>query len=191
MKTLSFVVLTSFVLLFSYSAMAQDPAMEAMMKLASPGDGHKELGKMVGEWTYSSKMWMVPDQPPAESNGTMHAEWILGGRFIHSVWKGEFMGMPFEGHGTDGYDNVSKQYVSSWVDNMGTGILHSTGTCDAAKKTCTSSGEMIDPMTNSKVTTRGVSTWTDDNTFTLEMYAKDASGKETKNMEMTVKRSGK
>ena len=137
MKTLSFVVLTSFVLLFSYSAMAQDPAMEAMMKLASPGDGHKELGKMVGEWTYSSKMWMVPDQPPAESNGTMHAEWILGGRFIHSVWKGEFMGMPFEGHGTDGYDNVSKQYVSSWVDNMGTGILHSTGTCDAAKKTCT------------------------------------------------------
>ncbi len=34
------------------------------------------------------------------------------------------MGMPFEGMGIDGYDNLAKQYVSTWVDNMGTGIMN-------------------------------------------------------------------
>jgi hypothetical protein len=163
--------------------------MEAMMKLASPGEIHKQLGKMAGDWTFSNKMWMAPGQPPMESAGTMHAEAILGGRYIQSAWKGSVMGQPFEGQGTEGYDNISKQYVSSWVDNMGTGIMHSVGTCEDGGKKCTVVGESSDPMSGGKVTMKSVLTWIDDNSFKNEMYGKDpASGQEMKMMEIVVTR---
>jgi hypothetical protein len=44
--------------------------------------------------------------------------------------------MPFEGRGTEAYDNITKQYVNTWIDNMGTGIMHSTGPCQDAGKKC-------------------------------------------------------
>lgn len=165
---------------------AGGPDMEAMMKAMSPGPEHKLLEKMVGDWTFTNKMWM-PGAPETESGGTMHAEMMLGGRYLSSVWKGNMMGMDFEGHGTDAYDNMSKQYVSTWVDNMGTGIMYMTGTCSG--NVCTSTGEYLDPMQGGKKTTmKGVTTWNDDGSFKLEMYSKDDSGKETKNMEMLVKK---
>ncbi|HKH45030.1 MAG TPA: DUF1579 domain-containing protein [Thermoanaerobaculia bacterium] len=163
--------------------------MESMTKAMAPGEMHKHIAKLAGDWTFTNNMWMAPGQPPQESSGTMHAETILGGRYVQSVWKGNFMGQPFEGRGTDGYDNVSKQYVSSWVDNMGTGIMLSTGTCDDGGKKCTVVGDSSDPMSGGKVTMKSVMTWVDDNTFKNEMYGKDtASGQEYKMMEIVAKR---
>jgi hypothetical protein len=167
-----------------------DPAqMEAMMKAISPGEHHKVLGRMAGDWTFTNKFWMAPGQPPMESTGTMSAVTLLGGRYVEHTWKGDMMGMPFEGRGTDGYDNVAKQYVSSWVDNMGTGIMYQTGTCDSSHKTCTFTGDVWDPMSGQKTTMKSVISWVDDNTFKNEMFGKDpSSGKEMKMMEITAKR---
>jgi hypothetical protein len=162
--------------------------MEAMMKAISPGEPHKAIGRMAGEWTFTTKAWMAPGQPPAESNGTMQAEAVFDGRYVQSTWKGDFMGMQFEGRGTDGYDNVAKQYVSSWIDNMGTGILYQTGSCQADHKTCTFTGDMWDPMTGKKAPMKTVITWIDNNNFKNEMFTKDPSGKELKMMELSAKR---
>jgi hypothetical protein len=163
--------------------------MEALQKAMAPGEMHKNLAKMVGDWTFVNRMWMAPGQPPQESTGTMHAETILGGRYVQSVWKGSFMGQEFEGRSTDGYDNVAKQFVSSWVDNMGTGIMLSTGTCENGGKKCTTVGETSDPMTGGKATMKSVITWIDNNSFKNEMYGKDpASGQEYKMMEIVAKR---
>ena len=176
-------------------AAAQEPAqpagpsqaeMEAMMKAMAPGAEHKLLARMAGNWEFTSKMWMAPGAPPSESSGTVHSEMILGGRYVQSVWKGNFMGMDFEGHGTEGYDNLAKKYVSSWVDNMGTGILYTSGTCEQG--VCKQAGSMIDPMTGKDTPWKSVVTWQDDNTFKLEMFGNDPSGKEMKMMEFTVKR---
>src|SRR5215213_2959322 len=131
-----FAAALSLLALTAVPAMAQDKpketappgmdqaAMEAMMKAISPGENHKHVTRYAGDWTYAGKMWMDPGQPPTESTGTMHGEAILDGRYVQTVWKGNFMGMPFEGRGTNGYDNLSKQYVSTWIDNMGTGIMY-------------------------------------------------------------------
>lgn len=168
-------------------APAMDPAaMEAMMKAMSPGEEHKRLARMAGDWTFTNKMYMAPGAPPSEGSGTMHAEMILDGRYVHSVWKGNFMGMLFEGHGTDGYDNMTKKHVSSWVDNMGTGIMYSTGTCDGDGKVCTSTAEMLDPMTGQMTATRSVITWSGDKSFTMEMFMTPTGGTEMKTMEITA-----
>ena len=162
--------------------------MEAMQKAGTPGEPHKHLARMAGDWTFTSKAWMAPSQPPMESSGAMHAEMILGGRYVQATWTGNMMGMPFEGRGTDGYDNMAKQYVSTWMDNMSTGIMYSTGTCDNKGMKCSMKGDMIDPMTGNKSYMRSEVTWTDDNNFKFEAYGPGPDGKELKWMEMTVKR---
>lgn len=167
---------------------APEMDMQAMMAAMTPGAPHKQLARMAGDWTFTNKMWMAPGVPPAESTGTMTAEMILGGRYVQSVWKGNLMGQPFEGRGTDGYDNVARQHVSSWVDNMGTGILYMTGSCDAEGKVCTSSGDMIDPVTNKPGSMKTVTTWTDNDNFKFELFGRDGNGQEMKMMEMVLKR---
>jgi hypothetical protein len=164
------------------------PEMEAMMKAMMPGEEHKHLARLAGDWTFANKMWMAPGQPPSESGGTMHGEMILGGRYVQTEWKGTIMGMPFEGHGVDGYDNLAKKYVSSWIDNMGTGIMMSTGSCEDGGKKCTSTGEMMDPMTGKSATMRSVITWMSDSSFKMEMYGNGPDGSEMKMMELEVKR---
>lgn len=165
--------------------------MEAMMKLISPGENHKHLGRLVGDWTYTIKMWMAPGAPPQETTGTMHADWILDGRYVQAVYKGTFQGMEFEGRATEGYDNIAKQYVSSWVDNMGTGIMQSTGKCmDEACKTMTMSGESMDPMSGQPLTMKSVTTYMDDGSFKMEMFMV-AGGQETKMMELVAKKKDK
>lgn len=163
--------------------------MEAMTRAATPGENHKHLQRYVGDWTYNIKTFAAPSQPAMESTGTMHAEPILGGRYVQAVYKGDFMGQPFEGRSTDGYDNVSKQYVSSWVDNFGTGIMNSTGTCDAGCKVVNMNADMMDPASGKKVATRSTTTWIDDSHFKMEMFTVDsASGKSVKMMEINAQK---
>ena len=55
-------------------------------------------------------------------------------------------------------DFEQKKYVGVWIDNMGTGIMYSTGTCDADGKVCTSTSEMLDPMSGQMTSVRSVVT---------------------------------
>ena len=162
--------------------------MEAMQKAATPGEPQKRLGRLVGDWTFTNTMWMAPGQPPTTSTGTMHGVALMGGRYVEHTWKGDMMGMAFEGRGTDGYDNVGKQYVSSWLDNMSTGIWYQIGTCDAAGNVCNYSGDVWDPMSGQKSTMRSTITWMDDKTFKNEMFGPGPDGKEVKFMEIVAKK---
>jgi hypothetical protein len=199
MKARSLAVSLSLLALAALPVLAQDkpkePAaapsmgdMEAMQKAAALGEPQKKLGRLVGDWTFTNKAWMAPGQPPMEFSGTMHGVVLMGGRYVEHTWKGNFMGQPFEGRATDGYDNVAKQYVSSWVDNMGTGIMHQTGSCDDGVKVCTYTGDVWDPTTGKKTTMKSVITWLDDNNFKNEMYGPGPDGKEAKMMEIVAKR---
>ena len=117
-----------------------------MMAMAQPGENHKLLATMAGDWTYTVKMWMDPKAPPTESHGTSTRKAIMGGRFFIADHSGKFempgpdgkmMDMNFTGMAIEGYDNVKKKFVSSWIDNMGTMIMNSEGTYDPATKTFT------------------------------------------------------
>jgi hypothetical protein len=161
---------------------------DAMMQAGMPGEQHKSLQHMVGDFAYTMKIWMAPGQPPAESNGTIHGESLLGGRFVQMVYSGQFMGQAFEGRGLQGYDNRAKEYVSSWVDNMDTGIMHSTGSCDGAHKVCTFTAPSVDPASGQKVTAKQVITWLDGDSFKMEMYMVRPGGEPVKSFEIAAKR---
>jgi hypothetical protein len=165
-------------------------AMEEYAKLAAPGPQHQRLASLVGTWKVTGKGWMAPGQPPMEMTGTSSATAIMGGRYVQGVHTGNFMGQKFEGRETDGYDNVTHQYWSTWMDSMGTGVMVSRGTCDDPCKTLTEIGEEVDPMTGKAQKEKVVTTFVDGDTYTMQMYMVGGApdGGDFKVMELVAKR---
>jgi hypothetical protein len=129
-----------------------DPA-EIMKKIelaGTPGDSHKALEPLVGEWNADVRCWHNPGGAPTASKGTSKAEWTLGGRFLREEFSGEMMGKPFRGIGLTGFDNQKQKYVSVWTDDMSTAIMTSEGTADASGKTITFTSKMDCPVTGEK-----------------------------------------
>ena len=114
---------------------------------------------------------------------------IMGGRYLDETYMGTFMGMPFEGHGTMAYDNVQKKYLSTWIDNMGTGIMFGSGTGDAAGTTWTMAADMADPMTGKMTATRSVTKVVDADHMTMDMFGPGPDGKEMKMMSIAATRT--
>ncbi len=163
-------------------------AMEAWMKVATPGEGHKVLEPMVGTWDVQMTMWQAPGAPAQVSKGVSEDTWVLGGRFVRESVHSEFNGMPFEGLGYTGYDNFKKQYVGSWMDTMGTMMMTMTGSADASGKVITATSTMDDVMSGKKITVRQVTRIVDANKHVFEMFGPDPTGNEFKMMEAVYTR---
>lgn len=165
-------------------------AAKAWMEYATPGDMHKMLAKSDGVWIGDNTMWMEEGGKPMKSTSECTNKMIFGGRYQESTHKGNFWGMPFEGRSIVGYDNATKKFVSTWMDNMGTGIMYITGEWNASKKSIEFKGKMPDLTRPGKeCDVREVFTFVDDNNQTLEMYGPGSkTGKEMKTMEIKFTR---
>lgn len=163
----------------------QKTIMDKMTKAATPGAQHAMLTSMAGEWTCTVKFQMDPSQPLQESQSTATITGVMDGRYIQEVAVGQMNGMPFNGMGLYGFDNVSGKYVSSWIDNMGTGIMTSVGTADKSGKVINWTSTMNDPVTGKATKSRIVTTVIDDNHHTVEMFGLPPGGKKEMKM-MTI-----
>ncbi|MBL7924786.1 MAG: DUF1579 domain-containing protein [Bacteroidia bacterium] len=171
-------------------AAAPDPAeMEKIwMEYMTPGDEHGKLASMEGEWKEEITMWMAPGAEPTVNTATCNVTMILGGRYQQSMHKGDFNGMAFEGIGITGYDKALKKYISTWIDNMGTGVMFTSGKTDPKTNVTTYYGEMVDPMTGKMIKVREVYTIKGDNEHVMEMYNTPHGGAEFKSMEIRMSR---
>ncbi|HMK25142.1 MAG TPA: DUF1579 domain-containing protein [Chitinophagaceae bacterium] len=152
------------------------------------GDQHKMLAKSAGTWTGDMTMWMADGDAPQKMPTTTETKVIYGGLYVQSTHTGTMMGMPFEGMSVMGYDNMKKEFFSTWIDNMGSGIMVSTGQWDEASKKLTLTAT-TKCMNGQDATIREVFTMIDDNNQMLEMYGPDAkTGKEFKTMEIKYTR---
>ena len=186
------------------SAPGQPPNPEEMMKqmmeMSKLNENHKLLADMNGNWNYTIKMWMNPDPnaKPQESKGTATRKSVMGGRYFVMDVSGKMQmpgedskmkDMQFKGMAVEGYDNMKKKFVASWIDSMGTGIQASEGTYDPASKTFTYTMEM-EPMPGMKQQVREVLKVTDKDHMMLEWY-ENRGGQEKKTMEIAYTRAGK
>ena len=161
--------------------------MEMWKKLGTPGEPHKLFASLAGSWTTQTKEWMEPDKPPAESTGTAEMKMLLDGRFLYQEYNGQMMGQPFTGIGIDAYDNLTRKYVSAWMDSMGTGIFMMEGTAGAGGRTITLKGSHPEPG-GGRMTHRAIWKIVDNNTQTFDMWGTREGGKEMKMMEITYTR---
>ena len=175
----------------------QAEMMKQMMEMAKLNENHKLLADMVGTWSYTVKMWMNPDPnaKPEESKGTAVRKAIMDGRYVVMDVTGK-MEMPgadgkkkqvtFKGMGLEGYDNVKKKFVGTWMDNMGTGIMMSEGDYDSATKTFTYNSE-VEMVPGMKTKVREVLKMTDKDHMVFEWY-EDRGGQQAKTMEISYTR---
>ena len=133
-------------------------------------------------------MWMAPGEQPMTSTATATNTMIMGGRYQQSMNKGDMMGMPFEGMGLLGYDNATKVFNYTWIDNMGTGTMTMKGNWDDATKSVNFTGTMVDPMSGKEVQVKQIFTITDDDHQMVQMFTPGPDGKEFKSMEIKFTR---
>jgi len=194
MRFMSIVVTSLCVVLFTVSASAKDKKsktgmdpqemMETYKKLGTPGEPHKQLANLAGSWTVKTKEWMEPNKPPTESTGTAEFKPLFDGRFVQQEYTSQMHGQPYSGLGTHGYDNLTKKYVTSWIDSMGTGIFAMDGTASPDGKTITLKGSHPEPG-GGVMKHRALWKFPDANTQTFEMYGTHGNQKEMKVMEIT------
>ena len=163
--------------------------MKAWQEYMTPGDEHKMLAKSNGKWTEETKMWMSPDAPPEVMTGTIENSMSLNGLYQTGIHKGLYNGMPFEGRSTVGYNKAAKKYQSTWIDNMGSGMMTMEGTWDDASKMLVMKGMETDPMSGKDIPVRETLTMPDEHTQLMEMFH-TVGGKETKVMEIKMMRKG-
>jgi len=148
----------------------------------TPGDVHKMMAKWDGTWTGDVTMWMYEGAPEQKSTSTAVNKMVLNGLYQQSTHTGDMMGMPFNGLSTVAYDIHKKEFVSTWIDNMGSGIMMMKGPWDEATKTINMKGTMVDPGTKADTDVRETFQIIDDNTQEMKMFVMTPDGKEFNTM---------
>ncbi len=177
------------------SAGPSEAEITAMSALAQPGENHKLLAGLAGSWDYQVKMWTNPSEAPGEWSGTAVRKPMMDGRYFVAETTGKMQmpgpdgklqDMEFKGMSIEGYDNAKQKFVSTWTDNMGTGILMSEGTYDPATKTFTYFSEM-EVLPGLKMKVRETIKVIDNNHHVFEWY-ENRGGKDVKTMEIAYTR---
>ena len=141
---------------------------EQWMKLMAPKEEHKELARGEGNYTFEGKQWMMPGAEPMQVEGMTTSKMILGGRFLEENSKGNFGGMDFEGKGTTGYDNIKKEYVMTWMDNMSTSVSEFRG--QMRDQVLTMFSKQRDPMSGEPQTHKIVVTFKEKGSQVMEYF---------------------
>lgn len=179
----------SAILISSSVSFAQQGDQAEMMKkwqdYMTPGPVHQQFAKAVGNWKVVVTTFMGGQE--SKSEGSASCEMLLGGRYLKSSFKGNMMGMPFEGMGLDAYDNATKEYINVWIDSFGTGVMNLKGKMDEKTKEIIYTGTIVDPMTGKDAMTKNVLKNIDDDHQLMVMYMIEG-GQEIKNMQLEYTR---
>jgi hypothetical protein len=183
-KTIAFTTLM--IVCLQATAQTQEE-MKKWMDYSTPSDVHKMIAKSDGDWDEDLTFLMAPGAPEQKMKSSCTNKMIMGGRYQESTHKGDFNGMPFEGRGTLAYDNLTKKLITTWIDNMGTGLMYMEGTWDDATKSVTFTGKMVEPMAGKEINVKQEWKMVDDNTQEVDMY-QEKDGKEFKTMHIKLTR---
>ncbi|WP_278020040.1 DUF1579 domain-containing protein [Flavobacterium ginsengisoli] len=159
--------------------------MKAWIAYATPSEAHKLMADEVGSWNCDMTFWTEPNGKPQKSTSVAEIKMILGGRYQEAVYKGTMMGQPFEGKATLAYNNASEEYTSTFIDNMGTGMMVGMGKYNQATKSMEFKGEMVNPVNGEKTPYREIYTIVDPKTRKMEMFDMK-NGSEYKSMEIVM-----
>jgi hypothetical protein len=113
----------------------------------------------------------------------------MDGRYLEQTAQASFEGTPFQGFGLSGFDNLEHVYVSTWIDNMGTGFVNAKGTYAPETRTFRYTSETPDLMSGKYVKSRSVETFVDDDHMTVQFFAPGPDGKEIESMELLFTRA--
>ncbi len=152
-----------------------------------PSKQHFDLiSTFVGEWTTTTTSFNGETNEPTTSTGQARFFPAMNGRFICGDLEGTLFGKPFKGMGLWGFNTNQNRFESTWVDTQNTGISTFNGE-KTNDTTFTWTGTVTNPATGNAEQGKGVTTFTNENSFTYAFYV-TINGKETKAYETTYNR---
>ncbi len=159
-----------------------------LLENTTPGDMQKMLASLSGKWAGEVSSWYGEHAPAQKNTTECENKMILDGRYLQRTRTQEVNGKTMEGMGIIGYDNAKKMFVSSWQDNLSTGIMYLEGPYDAATKTITLKGKWMNPATGSNTDVKETFKIIDDNTHQVALYKVNEGGSDFKCWEMNLTR---
>ena len=162
--------------------------VKAMVNAMEPGEGQKKLEGWVGTFDVKILTWLDPSKPPSESPGVAVCQWVLGGRYIQIMLSAFVMGEPFNAIAYAGYDNVSKKYVTTYMDSGSTGMEWYTGTIALDGKSAKMAATIHDEITGKPTKVEMRIVFTPDGNHHTELWQADKSGKMQKVMDVQYTR---
>lgn len=154
------------------------------MEKPQPTEQHKHMLMSVGEWEGTLTMFMpgMPAEPvPAHETVTPVGEFWIQSRFTC-----DFMGEPYLGTGTHGYDPMKKKFISTWADSMSSYMSIMEGDIDPKTKARVMHWN-APGMTGAMEKQRSETVETA-NSYTMTFFHGEGAG--TKSMVIEMKRKG-
>ena len=145
-----------------------DEMMAAMMRAGTPGEAHKALNSIVGD--FDAAMSWDQNGEKMEGTGAYSTKWIWDGRYIEGTFTSDWEGMPFEGRQIIGYSNLDQTYKSIWIDNMSTHMSYGAGYMSEDGKTLTMLASDPDVMTGEMKDWQDVYEMTDEDHYSFSRY---------------------
>lgn len=155
--------------------------MSEEMEFPQPTAEHNRVCERAGDWKVRSKFYMDPDPatPPMEVEARETIE-NFGRFWTRSVYESDFMGQPFRGQSTLGYDPEKKEYVSTWIDTMSPTFFNFRGNFEG--DTLVMKGRAYDCMSKMEANYRTTEVHKSPDERVFEMFMELPDGNEFKMM---------
>ncbi|MBN1211372.1 MAG: DUF1579 family protein [candidate division Zixibacteria bacterium] len=128
-----FLTLVLFTGATSLTAQDEPPSGEGMPPMGPPPE-MQELTGLVGTWDVVMKSkWDPNDTVWTETKGVCEFKFVAGGAALMMDYRGEMMGMPFEGLSIECFDRETGKWQSVWTDNVGARITLYEGVKEGGK----------------------------------------------------------
>ncbi len=172
------------ILILPAAALAQE---QPKTDLNAPGEEHKKLDVLAGDWDVIVKFPVAPGKT-MEGRSTCEAKWVMDGRFLRQEYSSTFAGKPLTVVRYLGFDRYKRKFLELHMESTHTDVMHCEGTISEDGKTITCVGSGIDLAAGKKAKVRTVTTITDKDTFTLEMQYAGVEGEAAKTVTLAHKR---
>ncbi|MBL8763873.1 MAG: DUF1579 family protein [Phycisphaerae bacterium] len=125
-----------------------DPStlVETLERESRPGEEHRRLGVLIGEWDARGSFWTSPGSEPIVSEGRANGAWILGERFLRFETSVRVGGRP----GVDslaifGYDTRLGRATVYSIDTWASYGMFASGPRDDDRVSWSLEGESFQP----------------------------------------------
>src|SRR5262245_32113964 len=160
--------------------------LQASLASAQDANAVKQMKRDVGNWNVVVKMFGDPSSAPTISKAT-ETNIMLGDTWLIGQFKGEIMGMNYEGLRQTGFDPEKKTFVASWVDSTSPYVTRMEGSWNETTQTMTLAGTGKSKQ-GSEMKSTMVVTYNKDGSRTSTMHAL-INGKSVKMMEFHYSRA--
>ena len=175
------------VMLIPVTAAAQRP-QESRPDLGAPGEEHRRLDVLTGTWNVAVSFPVAPGRN-AQGNATCEARWDLDGRFVRQEYQSTFGGKQLTIVRYVGFDRQKARFVEIQFESTHTDVMYNEGVYSPDTGTITTTGRHVDAATGQSVTVRSVTTFVDQDAFTVQLFYADAEGRVAKTITLTHTRS--